>query len=32
VNYRARAIMSDGSDGGTLDLHGMFEHFHNEAL
>src|SRR5262249_15980504 len=32
VNYRARAIMSDGSDGGTLDLRGMFEQFHSEAL
>jgi len=31
VNYRARAIMSDGSDGGTLDLRGMFERFHSEA-
>ena len=31
VNYRARAIMSDGSVGGTLDLRGMFEHFHREA-
>jgi hypothetical protein len=31
VNYRARAIMSDGSDGGTLDLRGMFERYHTEA-
>ena len=31
VNYRVRAIMSDGSDGGTLDLRGMFEQFHNET-
>ena len=31
VNYRARAIMSDGSDGGTLDLRGMFESYHTEA-
>jgi hypothetical protein len=31
VNYRARAIMSDGSDGGTLDLRGMFERFQAEA-
>ena len=31
VNYRACAIMSDGSDGGTLDLRGMFEQFHAEA-
>jgi hypothetical protein len=31
VNYRARAIMSDGTDGGTLDLRGMFEQFHSEA-
>jgi hypothetical protein len=27
----ARAIMSDGSVGGTLDLRGMVEHFHSEA-
>jgi hypothetical protein len=31
VNYRARAIMSDGSDGGTLDLRGLFQQFHSEA-
>jgi hypothetical protein len=31
VNYRVRAIMSDGSDGGTLDLRAMFEQFHSEA-
>jgi hypothetical protein len=31
VNYRARAVMSDGSDGGTLDLRGMFEQFHSET-
>jgi hypothetical protein len=30
-NYRARAIMSDGSDGGTLDLRSLFEQFHTEA-
>ena len=29
--YRVRAIMSDGSDGGTLDLRPMFEQFHNET-
>jgi hypothetical protein len=31
VNYRARAVMSDGTDGGTLDLRTMFEQFHNEV-
>jgi len=31
VNYRARAIMSDGSDGGTLELRGIFEQFQNET-
>jgi hypothetical protein len=31
VNYRARAIMSDGSDGGTLDLRSMFERYHDEV-
>ena len=31
VNYRVRAVMSDGSDGGTLDLRGLFEQFHSEA-
>jgi hypothetical protein len=31
TNYRARAVMSDGSDGGTLDLRGMFEQFHSET-
>ena len=31
TNYRVRAVMSDGSDGGTLDLRGMFERFHSEA-
>ena len=31
ANYRARAIMSDGSDGGTLDLRSLFEQFHTEA-
>jgi hypothetical protein len=30
-NYRARAIMSDGTVGGTLDLRGMFERYHSEA-
>ena len=32
VNYRVRAVMSDGSDGGTLDLRGLFEQFHTEVL
>jgi len=31
VNYTAHAIMSDGSDGGTLNLRGMFERYHTEA-
>jgi hypothetical protein len=31
TNYRVRAVMSDGSNGGTLDLRGLFEQFHSEA-
>jgi hypothetical protein len=31
VNYRARAVMSDGSDGGTLDLREMFDRYHAEV-
>jgi len=31
VNYTARAIMSDGSDGGTLDLRGFFARYHTES-
>ena len=30
-HYRARATMSDGTDGPTLDLRGMFERYHTEA-
>jgi hypothetical protein len=32
VNYRAHAIMSDGSNGGTLELRGLFEQFQIDVL